>query len=184
MKYRTTYLIFLGLLTFFGCSDKPEDHTRSLGGAFHKTDLTHPDKYCINCHGNDLLGKNTAPSCFHCHADLWNQVDAEEASTTPPTDHIINKNGSKHLGNYFDPTIDCKSCHGSDLKGETSKGPSCFLCHGDVWKRAEHTSGKQGVRHAPNATKPETNCLECHGSDLKGGTNGEPSCYSCHGQVW
>jgi hypothetical protein len=49
---------------------------------------------------------------------------------------------------------------------------------------ASHTVSKDGVRHLPGLDDPETNCVVCHGADLRGGDNGEPSCFTCHGQEW
>jgi hypothetical protein len=48
---------------------------------------------------------------------------------------------------------------------------------------AGHTVNKNGVYHRPGLTDPLTNCVSCHGSDLRGGTAGV-SCYQCHGQKW
>jgi mono/diheme cytochrome c family protein len=47
---------------------------------------------------------------------------------------------------------------------------------------AGHTVNKNGVYHRPGLTDPMTNCVQCHGADLRGGSG--PSCYSCHGQKW
>ena len=49
---------------------------------------------------------------------------------------------------------------------------------------ASHTISQDGVRHLPGLNDPETNCVACHGADLRGGNGGEPSCYTCHGQEW
>lgn len=49
---------------------------------------------------------------------------------------------------------------------------------------ADHTVSKDGVRHLPGLNDPTTNCVACHGADLRGGNNGEPSCFTCHGQEW
>lgn len=48
---------------------------------------------------------------------------------------------------------------------------------------ADHTVNKNGVMHKSGLTNPSSNCVSCHGSDLKGGSAGV-SCYSCHGQKW
>jgi hypothetical protein len=42
-----------------------------------------------------------------------------------------------------------------------------------------HTDVKGGVPHTPGGNDPLTNCVACHGADLKGGTSGQ-SCYACH----
>lgn len=48
---------------------------------------------------------------------------------------------------------------------------------------SDHTVNKHGVMHKSGLTNPAANCVECHGSDLKGGSAGV-SCYSCHGKKW
>ena len=48
----------------------------------------------------------------------------------------------------------------------------------------DHTVVKDGVFHAPGLNSPEGTCSACHGADLMGGTNGQPSCFSCHGKKW
>jgi hypothetical protein len=48
---------------------------------------------------------------------------------------------------------------------------------------SDHTVSKSGTMHKSGLTNPTTNCVSCHGSDLKGGSAGV-SCYSCHGQKW
>jgi cytochrome c553 len=49
---------------------------------------------------------------------------------------------------------------------------------------ASHTISQDGVRHLPGLNDPAANCVACHGADLRGGNNGEPSCFTCHGQEW
>lgn len=49
---------------------------------------------------------------------------------------------------------------------------------------ADHTVRQGGAFHAPGLTDPFANCAECHGADLRGGANGEPSCLLCHGRTW
>lgn len=49
---------------------------------------------------------------------------------------------------------------------------------------SSHTISREGVLHAPGLQTPETNCTTCHGADLRGGTDGQPSCFTCHGAVW
>ena len=49
---------------------------------------------------------------------------------------------------------------------------------------ADHTVPQGGRFHAPGLSNPQENCASCHGQDLRGGANGEPSCLQCHGDVW
>ena len=48
---------------------------------------------------------------------------------------------------------------------------------------ADHTISKDGFLHKSGLDQPLTNCVSCHGSDLKGGTTGV-SCYECHSKKW
>lgn len=47
-----------------------------------------------------------------------------------------------------------------------------------------HTIRQGSAFHAPGLNDPLANCTECHGGDLRGGQNGEPSCFTCHGDIW
>lgn len=47
-----------------------------------------------------------------------------------------------------------------------------------------HTVNQDGVAHMPGLNDPVQNCTACHGDDLMGGDDGQPSCFSCHGQKW
>ena len=47
-----------------------------------------------------------------------------------------------------------------------------------------HTVLRSGVAHGVGLNDPMQNCTACHGADLRGGAQGEPSCFSCHGQKW
>ena len=49
---------------------------------------------------------------------------------------------------------------------------------------ANHTVNMEGQWHAPGLQSPQGVCTTCHGADLRGGTDGQPSCYSCHGKKW
>lgn len=48
---------------------------------------------------------------------------------------------------------------------------------------SDHTISEDGFMHKRGLEQPLTNCVSCHGSDLKGGTTGV-SCYECHGKKW
>lgn len=49
----------------------PQDHTVSKDGRMHKTGLGDPVTNCTTCHGSDLRGSETAPSCYECHSKKW-----------------------------------------------------------------------------------------------------------------
>jgi hypothetical protein len=59
-----------------------------------------------------------------------------DSSTVPddaPEGHTLMKGGAAHASGLNNPTQNCTSCHGIDLRGGPSGQPSCFLCHGEKW---------------------------------------------------
>ncbi len=54
-----------------------------------------------------------------------------ESKYNPPADHTVSKDGIRHKPGLSNPAVNCVSCHGADLKGDT--GPSCYTCHGKKW---------------------------------------------------
>ncbi len=65
-----------------------------------------------------------------------------------------------------------------------SAGGACGSATAPENTPATHTDFKGGAAHAPGAGNATVNCVACHGADLRGGTDGEPSCFTCHGQKW
>ena len=57
---------------------------------------------------------------------------------------------------------------------------AAVACGGD--RPDGHTVNKDGNFHRPGLTDPLTNCVDCHGADLRGGEG--PSCFTCHGVKW
>lgn len=47
-----------------------------------------------------------------------------------------------------------------------------------------HTVSQDGVLHMSGLNDPLSNCTGCHGAELRGGAEGEPSCFRCHGVKW
>ena len=66
--------------------------------------------------------------------------------------------------------IYCKSSDENPVASNTYNPPS------------DHTVSENGYMHKSGASNATTNCISCHGADLKGGTG--PSCYTCHGKKW
>ena len=62
---------------------------------------------------------------------------------------------------------------------------SCEKEHGekDYNPPSDHTISKDGYMHRSGLKQPLDNCVNCHGSDLNGGSSGV-SCYECHGKEW
>lgn len=46
-------------------------HTVSQDGILHAPGLNSPYQNCADCHGNSLTGLGSAPSCYQCHDDKW-----------------------------------------------------------------------------------------------------------------
>jgi hypothetical protein len=55
-----------------------------------------------------------------------------ESKYNPPADHTISEDGAKHKPGLDNPTLNCASCHGNDLRGSET-APSCYTCHGKKW---------------------------------------------------
>lgn len=49
----------------------PASHTIQLDDWFHHSDLNNPASTCVNCHGVELKGTETTPSCYLCHDKKW-----------------------------------------------------------------------------------------------------------------
>ena len=169
-----------------GCYDCHDDkwtglliHSIDKGGKLHGVGYTTPSATgCDACHGSDLKGGVTAPSCYQCHGARW---DLGSYS------HSVSKGNKMHGPELQSPVGTCDSCHGSDLKGATGtgKGASCYSCHNAWWKINEypHTKDQHGVAHGSDLNNPVGACDTCHGTDLRGSENGK-SCYQCHGKKW
>ena len=180
-------LVFATILALVGCEEwadrsrynAPEDHTVSKKKARHMPGLNDPGINCMQCHGADLLGGSVGVSCFECHGKKWTGVGASANV------HTVNRGGFLHGAGLTNPSANCASCHGSDLRGG-NVGVSCYKCHGELWTGAgsvSHNVNRNGIMHASGLTNPSANCARCHGSDLRGGSVGV-SCYRCHGALW
>jgi hypothetical protein len=156
-------------------------HTLSLGGVLHGPNPCRPQGVCTSCHGGNLEGgSNGEPSCTQCHGAFWSNPDCGTNT------HTVNLGGVFHKPNYCRPYQNCTSCHGANLRGGTSGQPSCLSCHNQKkWQNCgstQHTINREGHWHAGGSATSV--CVLCHGADLRGGLNSEPSCYQCHGREW
>ena len=156
----------------------PTRHNVSLSGRMHAMNNRSPLSDCSPCHGADLHGgPNHEPSCYQCHGEVWNGSAAGHTSVL---------GGVGHRPEYCLPYQNCTSCHGANLRGGTSGQPSCLSCHTQRnWQNCgatQHNISRSGILHAGGTVTAV--CVNCHGSDLRGGLNNEPSCYQCHGAVW
>lgn len=154
-------------------------HNRVLGSVNHAADVCQPQRDCTPCHGADLRGGyNNEPSCYRCHGAHWDVCSS----------HTVVLDGVRHAPNYCLPYGNCGTCHGVDLRGGSTGQPSCLTCHDQKkWMNCgsvQHNSSEEGVRHASDKERPQRDCAPCHGANLRGGYNSEPSCYKCHDDKW
>ena len=61
---------------------------------------------------------------------------------------------------------------------------ACSTKPGPARSIRAHTTIHADIAHAEPAIKAEHYCVNCHGKNLMGGANFEPSCYQCHGKNW
>ena len=163
-----------------GSTGGPVPHDTLIGGIAHAQDYCKPTQFCSSCHGTDLRGgTNGQPACYQCHVALWTTCGQN-------IQHDQKLGGVYHVTGYCDPATNCVRCHGADLKGGANSEPSCYKCHGELWKTCGQNIGHDvnlgGIMHAKNYCLPYQNCTECHGVNLRGGPNGQPSCLKCHTQ--
>lgn len=159
------------------------NHPINFGGHKHADGFCSPIDNCSACHGSSLQGgSHGEPSCTSCHGPLWTDPNCGKLSNI----HTVNLGGVFHKPNYCLPYQNCSACHGVNLRGGSGGQPSCLSCHTqNNWKNCgsiQHTTSRDGVLHAIGTVT--TVCVNCHGSDLRGGYNNEPSCYQCHGKTW
>ena len=54
-----------------GDNNTPTSHNVNEGGVLHMPGLNNPEPNCTQCHGSDLRGAETVPSCYSCHGKKW-----------------------------------------------------------------------------------------------------------------
>ena len=107
--------------------------------------------------------------------------------------HNSNTGGFCHGAKLRTPEGYCSesNCHGTDLSGGVTGGPSCYSCHSNRWAIwTSHTLSLDGAHHHRDilCSVPGTNIQKCgfdgcHGALLNGGTEygSGPACTACHG---
>jgi hypothetical protein len=199
MMVLSTLLVF----TLSGCGDKSSQGVFSAdsGGvhlagwlpAGHRAAAAAGIESCTECHGGDFSGGISRVSCTRCH--LGNQQSVHPLAWgnlvyARHPDYVI-KNGTSACANIY--------CHGANLAGVVSSGPSCTRCHigGQL---AVHPSGVEtwlpqppgipGAKPAPAgshgayvkqfASTASCQNAVCHGANLKGVDQSGLSCQACH----
>lgn len=128
---------------------------------------------CASCHGTDLDGTSTAPSCSDCHAGAGGHPFG-----------YVSAAGDAFHGRDVEATgpAPCMQCHGETYRGGWSE-TSCFTCHAggpsghpDGWL----TPASASFHGRVVLNQGYDDCRRCHGQGLGGGTSGL-ACSECHG---
>ena len=146
---------------------------------------------CAGCHGQDLRGRQTAPSCYaasfdgrSCHADGPGDVP-----------HALDgsyRDGEGDAGHGQDAKADltaCQACHG-ELGGPGSNprfnigfgDNACEDCHGPYYAHPQDWAGPNNTFHY-SSENIQAACTLCHGVDLDGDGGVGVSCLGCHESV-
>lgn len=141
---------------------------------------------CAGCHGQNLRGDETAPSCYladvdgaACHSEVSREVPHSLAGDY--------RDGSKHGPEAKADLTACQSCHG-EIGGPGSNprfnigfgDNGCEDCHGTNYAHPQGWAGPNNTFHYTSANIPKA-CVLCHGEVLDGGIG--VSCIGCHDSV-
>ena len=135
---------------------------------------------CANlyCHGTSLNGAaNSGPSCSSCHL-------GGPAAIHPPAWAASLSEHASYASTAGTAGCSNAACHGVNLDGAASSGPSCSSCHmGGPTRVHPESWTNRYTSHGPFvATGDAAACsnLACHGPQLAGVQNSGPSCGVCH----
>ncbi len=197
-------LLVMTLLLAAGCSDLKNDiptvqtassheggDTAVASANFHGKFLAASDyntANCQRCHGANLQGGTSNKTCFSakCH-DVGEIHTVESGIAVPDSSTFHGKLLTSLAAKYGSYSFTrCKSCHGSDLKGNGYDEKNCYKCHSTTYV---HNSGItdpsspdfHGKIISGSLKWSLTKCTQCHGTDYSGGKVGK-SCNNCHTQ--
>lgn len=136
---------------------REENCSRCHDGANHKARVRQdPHEDCMQCHEKEL-GDN----CAYCHT----------AEPSPGFDH------ERVAGIALQPfheAVQCRKCHGGELRMEPVAKTECSECHAPDWAPAEFDHAKTG--HPLDELHVALECKDCHAQGL-----GKPAaCDGCH----
>ncbi|MCK9425978.1 MAG: hypothetical protein M0Q21_08080 [Ignavibacteriaceae bacterium] len=138
--------------------------------------LQHSLADCGQCHGKNLSGGSSSPSCAtsQCHEAI--SVHKTALLDTASADF----HGKFVLLNKFSK---CQSCHGLNFAGGISS-PTCASCHEsiDVHKEGIVDTASVNFHGKYQFKNGLKDCSPCHGSDFKGGEQ-SPACTTCHSSL-
>ncbi|MHB8707443.1 MAG: hypothetical protein ACYC9I_01060 [Desulfuromonadales bacterium] len=190
--------LLLLTLAMFGCSDGSSDAPAP--------DAVHPPRWleqhgaearttpnfvqCALCHGADLRGQGSVPSCFS--VSFNGQVCHPGGPGAPhPLDGSYLSGTAHGLQAKQDLTV-CQSCHGEPggpgsnprfNRGIVAAGSQgCESCHGANLAHPSEWAGPNATFHY-TAGNIQSSCTLCHGAGLNGAGAVGVSCLGCHDSV-
>ncbi len=126
---------------------------------------------CKNCHGTELRGVETTPSCYGCHKETY--PHAKDWAEKTQHGNFVVKSGKETCAT---------ACHGKDLAGGLTN-VSCSSCHSIYPHKAGFSNAENHGQLALGGGK--ASCALCHEiENAKSGTQGVPACTSCHAGVF
>ena len=191
--------VLLSMLVFSlsGCGDTNSQavldtssgkHPTNWLPAAHKDAATKNIEACAECHGADFSGGIAKVSCTKCHLGDEENVHPLDWDGFAYVRHsqFVAQKGTSACANV--------NCHGANLTGVASSGPSCTSCHiGGLfavhpWTTFNDFSSGRLPRHgqyvlgATGRTGGTASCRNdvCHGANLQGVLASGPPCSACH----
>lgn len=190
---KSIWLPALFMLVLAGCGDKnPQAVFSPVSGGAHVADwlpaghmaaATANIDACTECHGGDFAGGISKVSCTACHLGDQQNVHPLTWGDLAYARHpeYVSQNGTTACANVY--------CHGANLAGVTSSGPSCSSCHiggqsaVHPWTAFNDFSTGRLPQHGQYVgTSGTASCRNtvCHGSGLQGVLVSGPACSTCH----
>jgi hypothetical protein len=146
---------------------------------------------CSSCHGQDLRGRQTAPSCFSAGFD-GRSCHADGPQGVPHALDGTYLSGANHGPDAKADLTACQVCHGQSggpgsnprfNVGITSVGGNgCESCHGTNYAHPPNWAGPNPTFHY-SAANIQTSCTLCHGENLNNIDSIGVSCIGCHAQI-
>ncbi len=159
--------------TYFPHNDKWVGNEEGSHG-FLLRGLEYDYTVCRSCHGEDLQGGKVEVSCNKCHKEFPHAPNWIFPGDNFHGDYVKNNDPEK---------TSCKTCHGENLDGGTSK-ISCNKCHENYPHPEQWTVSSSEDFHGKFLRSKEFDlsiCQLCHGDNFSGGSS-NVSCYKCHTQ--
>jgi hypothetical protein len=184
------FLLLVCLAVALGCGnanpeatfdpESDEGHSSGWLPEAHAAKANEALASCAECHGPAFGGGISESACTSCHLGSETEVHPPDWADLAFVRHegFVEAQGNASCA--------VASCHGTDLDGVASSGPSCITaCHlgGLESLHPEEWGGFAYARHeffvAENGTVSCSNSA-CHGTDLGGAPESGPSCTECH----